>query len=124
MVRHFLPKNAHVAFTKPTYPEPRDYYHTEPPEIMDEDFLFGGWQTVPSHYITMLKMDMDRFKGQKEPELVPKAPWPEGYAVEGDVIDKRDVFMQDARWPEPNEDGQILPTYFYPTASFPLPACG
>lgn len=92
-VRLFLPKNAHVAFTKHTYPKPGDYYHTEPPENLDPEFLWD----VPSldHRVMILTFPSTiDLKGKRAPELVPKQPWPEGYAVEGDIIDRRDVFMQ------------------------------
>lgn len=85
----------------------------------ETDFLFGGWELAPSHHTTYLKLDMDHFKGMKEAELVPKAPWPEGYDVTGTIIDNRDVFMHDAKWPKPRE-GEVLPTFCLP-ASFPLP---
>ena len=76
------------------------------PHYTEEELLFGP-VNFGYHRVITLTLDMDHFKGMKEPELVPKV-WPVGYAVEGDVM-KRDVFFHDVTWQNDGVPG-ICPT--------------
>lgn len=95
LIRCLLPERAWVTFSSSkTYPEPDEFHHRLQPENLDPDFLWD----VPSlqhRVMTLTFPETIDLKGKRKPELVPKQPWPEGYSVEGDIIDKRDVFFKE-----------------------------
>lgn len=99
LVRCFLPKNARVTFSpKPKDVWPEEFHHTEPPEITDPDFLFGGFEPRPYHCIQLTLGEIDL--RNNEPEYAKQQPWPEGYSIEGDIVDERDVFFKEG-WSRP-----------------------